>query len=113
MKDIEISYEEYLEAMNIVLKYQKQILIWDKKVKKIGGSYKQILLSTNFVDLPYENMISNRATQDLLNNRIVKVEDLLFYTLEDFENNFKIGKKSREEILKFMSNNNLKFKVSD
>ena len=38
MKDIEISYEEYLEAMNIVLKYQKQILIWDKKVKKIGGS---------------------------------------------------------------------------
>ena len=108
-----ITYEEYKTALDIVLKYQKQILIWDKKVKKIGGSYKQILLSTNFVDLPYENMISNRATHDLLNNSIVKVEDLLFYTLEDFENNFKIGKKSREEILKFMSNNNLKFKVSD
>lgn len=41
-------------------------------MKKIGGSYKQILLSTNFVDLPYENMISNRATQDLLNNRITR-----------------------------------------
>lgn len=108
-----ITYEEYKTALDIVLKYQKQILIWDKKVKKIGGSYKQILLSTNFVDLPYENMISYRATQDLLNNSIVKVEDLLFYTLEEFENYFKIGKKSREEILKFMSNNNLKFKVSD
>ena len=108
-----ITYAEYKTALDIVLKYQKQILIWDKKVKKIGGSYKQILLSTNFVDLPYENMISNRATQDLLNNSIVKVEDLLFYTLEEFENYFKIGKKSREEILKFMSNNNLKFKVSD
>ena len=48
-----------------------------------------------------------------LNNSIVKVEDLLFYTLEEFENYFKIGKKSREEILKFMSNNNLNFKVSD
>ena len=108
-----ITYEEYKTALDIVLKYQKQILIWDKKVKKIGGSYKQILLSTNFVDLPYENMISNRAKQELLNNTIVKVEDLLFYTLEEFENYFKIGKKSREEILKFMSNNNLKFKVSD
>ena len=33
-----ITYEEYKTALDIVLKYQKQILIWDKKVKKIGGS---------------------------------------------------------------------------
>ena len=29
--------EEYKTALDIVLKYQKQILIWDKKVKKIGN----------------------------------------------------------------------------
>lgn len=109
MMEHEITYEQYLESLNIVLLYQKQILNWDKKVKQIGITPKEVFLQTAIRDLPYGKGISFGAQDSLLKNGIVTIEELLENTPEEFEGKIKLGKKYRLEIVEFMKKNNLKF----